>query len=363
MMFRICFPLIGILMLSVFALSNCQLTAEEPDDRTVEMGKVDWKRDFESAKQLAAQSNKPMFVLFQEIPGCQTCQDYGRRPLSHPLMVEAIEELFVPVLIYNNRKGKDAVLLEKFSEPSWNNPVVRYLDSTGNDLISRKDRVWTTAGTAKRMVAALESAGSEVPKYLTLVAAESDSKNETATFAMHCYWEGEGLLGAINGVNSTRSAWRDNLEVVDVQFDPTVVSYGDLVDAARKLECASKVFAHSDKQLKVAKQKVGDQAVRATADQGIRDAKASDQKYYLRQTPLIHLPMTEYQATKVNAALKTKQPFESLLSNRQLEILKRIIAAKKSDPKALDGLVYPEQPIKLANYWKAVDKRLTESKN
>ena len=138
-MSRICLPLILIATLAVSVIaSTSPSSADEPDERRVEMGNVDWKQDFESARQIASQTSKPMFVLFQEIPGCQTCQTFGQRPLSHPLMVEAIEELFVPVLVFNNRKGKDAILLERFSEPSWNNPVVRYLDPAGKDLIERK---------------------------------------------------------------------------------------------------------------------------------------------------------------------------------------------------------------------------------
>ena len=78
--------------------------------------------------------------------------------MSNPIVVEAIEDLFVPVLVYNNRKGQDKKMLDQFDEPSWNNPVVRYLDAGGDDLIARKDGVWSTAGTARRMRDALKAA-------------------------------------------------------------------------------------------------------------------------------------------------------------------------------------------------------------
>ena len=70
-------------------------------------------------------------------------------------MVEAIEDSFVPVLIYNN-KTSDAALLKKFNEPSWNNPIVRFLNNSGNDLIARKPGVWTVGPMAARMTAALK---------------------------------------------------------------------------------------------------------------------------------------------------------------------------------------------------------------
>ncbi len=238
-MTRICLPL--VMFAACFTFSAAIANADDPT-RQIEMGNVNWNRDFETARKIARQTGKPLLVLFQEIPGCQTCKNFGRQSLSHPLAVEAMEDLFVPVLVYNNRKGEDELLLKRFSEPAWNNPVVRYLDGDGQDLIARKEGVWTVAGTAQRMIAALKANDRKVPDYLLMLAAETDSKTETATFAMHCYWEGEGLLGSVKGVTSTRSAWRDGLEVVDVEFDPTIVDYTELVDAAHTLDCASKVF-------------------------------------------------------------------------------------------------------------------------
>ena len=77
-------------------------------------------------------------------------------------MVEAIEDLFVPVLVYNN-KAEDAALLKKFNEPSWNNPIVRFLNGRGQDLIARQSGVWTTQPMAARMFAALTAADQTVP--------------------------------------------------------------------------------------------------------------------------------------------------------------------------------------------------------
>ena len=35
----------------------------------VELGKVDWGRDFEAAKKKSAATGKPIFAQFQEVPG------------------------------------------------------------------------------------------------------------------------------------------------------------------------------------------------------------------------------------------------------------------------------------------------------
>ena len=73
----------------------------------VELGRVRWERDFDAALKRAQKDQRPLLVLFQEVPGCSTCVNYGRQVLSHPLLVEAAETLFTPAAVYNNVKGAD----------------------------------------------------------------------------------------------------------------------------------------------------------------------------------------------------------------------------------------------------------------
>lgn len=105
--------------------------------------------------------------------------------LSHPLLVEAVTQCFQPVAIYNNVKGYDAQVLERYRERTWNNPVVRYLDAEGADLIPRKGGIYTLPATAGRMLAALQAAKRPVPGYLRLLALDRRGKYlHKATFAM-----------------------------------------------------------------------------------------------------------------------------------------------------------------------------------
>ena len=71
--------------------------------------------------------------------------------LSHPLLVEAIENEFVPVAVHNNKSGRDAEILKRYQVPAWNFPGVRFVDARGKDLIARRDRVWSMPGIAARM--------------------------------------------------------------------------------------------------------------------------------------------------------------------------------------------------------------------
>ena len=138
-------------------------TAKNP----VEAGDVRWGRDLDAALKKSAKTGKPVLVLFQEIPGCSGVQKFGREVLTNATLVEAIENEFFPVLVYNNRKGGiDEELLRRFQEPAWNYQVIRFLNAAGHDVIPRKDRIWTTSGVASRMVEALEAANRPVPKYL-----------------------------------------------------------------------------------------------------------------------------------------------------------------------------------------------------
>lgn len=92
--------------------------------------------------------------------------------LSHPLLVEAIETEFHPVVVHNNKKGRDAEILKRFGEPAWNNPVVRLLDAQGHDLIPRKGGVYSAPAMAGRMVRALQAAKRPVPAYLRLLSLD-----------------------------------------------------------------------------------------------------------------------------------------------------------------------------------------------
>ena len=139
----------------------------ETTKNPIEAGDVRWGRDLDAALKSSAKTGKPVLILFQEIPGCSGVQKFGREVLTNPTLVEAIENEFVPVLVYNNRKGgMDEKLLRRFQEPAWNYQVIRFLNGEGREVIPRRDRIWTTSGVASRMVEALEAANRPIPKYL-----------------------------------------------------------------------------------------------------------------------------------------------------------------------------------------------------
>ncbi len=73
----------------------------------------------------------------------------------------------------------------------------------------------------------------------------AENATRTATFALGCFWGPDATFGAVDGVVRTRVGYAggtkrdpsyhalgDQTEALQVEFDPTVVSYTDLLDRA-----------------------------------------------------------------------------------------------------------------------------------
>ncbi len=287
------FYLVIISCLFAFVLSGQTSYKEQ-----VELGEVHWLRNYAEALQQAKKLNKPIFILFQEVPGCATCQNYGKNVLSDPMIVEAIENEFVPLAIFNNIKGEDSRVLEQYGEPSWNNPVVRIVDAAGSDLLSRLAGNYDRAALLLQMSLALRKHGSGSPKYIELHrAALSSQTTETAYYKMYCFWSGESHLGAADGVLATDPGWMAGSEVVKVIYDSEVVTKKTLDQYAARAKC-----------------------VAVEEDKDYRSDK--DLQYYLKNSPYRFLPLTVYQRTKINAALASKEDPTEFLSPRQLELFR-----------------------------------------
>lgn len=285
--------------------------------------------------------------------------------MSHRLLVESIEKDFVPALVYNNKK-QDAEKLKQFEEPAWNNPVIRFFDSDWNDLIVRQENVWDIGPVTDRMIAALKKANSRnpkyvVPKHLELTALQYSKNTEHASFAMHCYWEGEIQFGAVDGVKQTQSAWYDGKEIVNVTFDPTIVSYASIVETALKVRCATTVYTRSASQEIVAMKLARDQAEPIAEKEFGRPAKRSDQKYYLRNSALRLLPLTAVQETRVNSALGRREKPNPYLTVTQYEMLKAIQTKLPNNRDLAERLATAKAKMDFNSYFDFAKKNLISS--
>ena len=301
----------------MFAQTPTNRLTYSANKQSVEVGLVAWGRDLDEAYKLSEKTARPVLILFQEVPGCAGCQKFGRQVLSHPLIIEAIEDEFVPVVVYNNQaSGRDAELLERFKEPAWNYQVVRFLNSDGKDIIERQDGIWSATGIATRMISALGAAKRPVPKYLQTVAASGVETNHAkAAFSMSCFWTGEYELGKIDGVVSTEAGWLDGHEVTLVQYDKSLLTLSSLAKQAAEVRCANRVYTDEGKSLG---------RLPGGKLEGYRPASDSDQnKQISRLTALHTVPgFNEMQKTKINslAPRSTEQALQ-WLSPRQLKYL------------------------------------------
>lgn len=280
-------------------------------DNPIEVGTVKWGRDLPEALAASKESGKPVFALFQEVPGCAGCKQFGKDVLSDPSIVKAIEKDFIPLLIHNNKSGKDAEVLKQYGEKAWNYQVVRFLGADGKDLIPRKDKVWTAAGLEPRMKQALAKA-----------AEPATAKTETKRLALcqACFWNGEMKIGAIPGVLRTEAGFFDGREVTLAEYDPNLTSLAEIVKKAEAEGVASAVYLDDPEELPGSKKLTS----------AYRTAPADDQKKQIQGTPFAKLDLTHEQATKVNAYAR-KDPDKALeyLTEAQIAQLKELKAEAK----------------------------------
>ena len=259
-----------------------------------ELGDVAWLRDHDLALASAAEQGKPVLLLFQEVPGCSTCVRFGQDVLTHPLMVELIADRFVPVAIFNDHPGSDADILRRYGEPSWNNPVVRFLGRDGAELLPKLTDRYDALGLHEKITAVLEMLGDDVPQYFRLLGRDllfEYGVSECVTYTTPCFWSGETSLATHPAVITTDAGWVDGEEVVQVHFDPREVSRRDL-DA----------FA-------------GAEGFNPIKDGGFELDR--EPQFYLRKSAARRLPLTPAQRTRINLAVPYRDPLTDILSPQQ----------------------------------------------
>ena len=280
--------------LSVFmtTLFLFDLKAQSPP----ELGNVNWLRNYDEAVKKAKVESKDIFILFQEVPGCSTCVNYGQQVLSHPLIVEALEQCFIPLAIFNNHKGHDQKILNKYEEPSWNNPVARVVHADGEDVYDRLSGNYSELGLVQYMHSVMNKTGTKIPLYLSLLHNELLAKSQrkkTAYYQMYCFWSGESHLGSLNGVVKTVPGFMNGAEVVQVDYDADIISLKSINKHAEKAKC------------KLVKD--------------VNEFKADkDLQYYLKKSNFKYLALSDLQRTKINTALSKDKDPKLLLSPAQL---------------------------------------------
>lgn len=303
-----------VMLLSITSITEAQ-NKTNPNSQPEELGTVSWYRNYEEALTASAKENKPVLILFQEIPGCATCRNYGNDVLSNPLLADAIGNEFIPLAIYNNKRGADAEILKKYKEPSWNNPVVRIVNNGGSDIVPRVSGNYTAKGLYAAMDLALQKEFIEIPAYFKLLGKELSAtsvKTKDTYYSMYCFWTGEKQLGSQEGVLNTEAGFMGGHEVVKVTYNESAIDKNDL-DA----------FAKANRMKPIPQ------------TSSYRWAQ-NDEDYYLQHTDYKYLPLTPLQRTKINSALGNRKSGIEYLSPSQLKWLEEI-QNKKTNRKELSS--------------------------
>lgn len=129
----------------------------------------------------------------------------------------------------------------------------------------------------------------------------------------------------MNGVVATKAGWIGKVEVVEVSFDPKVISREELEKRGRG-GCVTEAF-----------------------EPGSAIRLVEDQKYYLTQTVLRHVPMTAAQAARVHATTVTGEA-EQWLSPAQRAAAALVRAAPDAEWPNLVG-------VSLTDAWEKFHKR------
>lgn len=279
-----------------------------------ELGDVVWLRDFEAAQAQASAQGKPLLLLFQEVPGCSTCVNFGHDVLSQPLLVELIEERFVPVAIFNNHPGADAAVLARFHEASWNNPVAYFLHADGRPIVPKLANRYDPLALHQKILGVLQTLGQPVPDYVELLRRDlliAYGQTETAIFETPCFWSGETSLAQHPAVLTTEAGWQDGLEVVRVVFDPRQADLAALSEFAQR---------------------------EGFARRPARGFRSDDTpQYYLSKSPLARLALSPAQRTRLNLAVPYDDEPQRFLSPRQQRWLARSDLATISGSDAYRG--------------------------
>ena len=273
--------------------SNMQtLTKSHREHR--ELGEMAWLRDFEQAQAEARARSKPILLLFQEVPGCSTCVNFGQDVLSHPLMVDMIEDHFVPLAIFNNHPGPDATILRRFGEAAWNNPVIHFIAADGAPIVPRLANRYDPLGLHSKIAQVLASRDDPIPAYFNLLGRGllvETGLAEAATYTTPCFWSGETSLAQHSAVISTDAGWVHGEEVVRVLFDPREGGRAALDGHAHE-----EGFRPID---------------------GRSFALDREPQFYLRKSAMRFLPLSPAQRSAINLALPYRRDAKELLSHRQ----------------------------------------------
>ncbi|KAI2513497.1 peptide-methionine (S)-S-oxide reductase [Fragilaria crotonensis] len=313
-------------------------------NKNEELGRLNFKHDassFHRALEVSRYTEKPVLLIFQATHGAPDAVAMGTSVLSHPLLIEAAESLFIAVFIdIAGTSSDDAQLLARYHENRHHDTVVRIVNYKGRDLAVKLEGSRCSVGNiARAMREALERKTLKVPTYLRLLEEErralidvpSKAVRTTAkviVFTTKATKKAEVGFGELNGVIAVECGKISGNRAVKVTYDPEVIDCKAVfLHAIFHVYVESVYWTDMHQMMSVQSQllKVDDPPLLEELG-STPFTRGKDPKHFLRTTLLKYVPLTSLQALKANLAISKDQNelVDDLLSPRQLAIFNAV---------------------------------------
>lgn len=320
-----------------------------PKNTRDEWGRVKFLFDgnsFEQAKELCKQTQKPVLILFHD--GCKEAIEFGQQTLSHPLIVEAIETHFLPVVINSNAASgsleESKVAARYCSHRS--STMVRVVNEKGKDIVVQiEDDRCNIPNLCAIMIKALERKEIKVPTYLKLLRKESQALNPKGkghttaplevVLATKSVARAELDYADVEGVIATVLGRIGSFDVIKITYDGTgtAQSFEGIIRHAMFHHDLLRIYCVDEEQVEAARAEVTKfeakthikiVTIPSTGEKHIK--KAHNPKLFLDRCEWKFLPLTPFQATLCNLALSSGRLdiATSMLSPRQTAVLEAL---------------------------------------
>ena len=323
-------------------LNNNNKSSTMPIGKT--FGAIDYDfNNLEDAKNESRRTGKPIF--------CRKTGPLYSRPedqcaLSHPLVAEAVDDLFVTVTI-GIEEPENSISVELLDE----NGVV-FSRPIGGELLLRSN----VSVIVERMVESLEKcvAKRPIPKYLQLLHEEETGKQKVkpsgsrirlervALFGNSDCHSGEAEFAGASGVLDVQSGLFKGRPVLQVTYASRATSFDRLLKFALARNLVTSIYYQSQDErivaLSVTSQLKSSPSLEKIDD--IAQFFPISDRSGIRKTQLRYVPMTSLQKTRANMLIQQDLFHEAtkLLSPRQASIMMKSFS---TDSKRVDAIDLP----------------------
>jgi hypothetical protein len=299
-----------------------------------ELGAVRYETSsVEEAKKIAQERNMPIFCIQAEVPGDI---ESGKDVLSHPLIVEALESMFVCAAPKIPRKEFEDRYKPSAGRKAWYT-TINFLDANGEELVPAiGGDTLVVPVIVDCIVRVLTQCKRPIPRYVSLLQEEQCGKSTIGcsgrakrncrciVFGIHDYDRTEVEFAKIDGVLATICGTYIGNRVIRIVYNPKVLSFTTILHYSTERHLADTIYYQTQDE-KVAAQMETSRLVEKPAIvkmEHLFKIVVHDMKSALRRSLLGKVPLTDLQATRINLLIHQGQFHEAtrLLSPRQFQV-------------------------------------------